>query len=52
MEIRNYRSVYQRRKIVRFWKIVLVVLVIAVNFVFAPASWAESDKPKYTSNPD
>lgn len=36
----------------KFWKIVLVVLVIAVNFVFAPASWAESDKPKYTSNPD
>ncbi|MCC3407067.1 MAG: hypothetical protein JGK17_16020 [Microcoleus sp. PH2017_10_PVI_O_A] len=36
----------------KFWKIVLVVLVIAVNFVFAPASWAGSDKPKYTSNPD
>ncbi|MEG4287184.1 hypothetical protein QUB68_29175 [Microcoleus sp. A006_D1] len=36
----------------RFWKIVLVVLVIAVNFVFAPASWAESAKPKYTSDPD
>ncbi|MEO6861233.1 MAG: hypothetical protein ABI180_06800 [Microcoleus sp.] len=29
-----------------------MVLVIAVNFVFAPASWAESAKPKYTSNPD
>lgn len=36
----------------RFLKIVLVVLVIAANLVFAPASWAESDKPKYTSNPD
>lgn len=36
----------------RFLKLVLVVLVIAVNLVFAPASWAESDKPKYTSNPD
>jgi hypothetical protein len=33
-------------------KLVLVVLVIAANLVFAPASWAESDKPKYTSNPD
>ncbi|WP_332998410.1 hypothetical protein [Microcoleus sp. A006_D1] len=29
-----------------------MVLVIAVNFVFAPASWAESAKPKYTSDPD
>lgn len=36
----------------RFLKLVLVVLVIAANLVFAPASWAESDKPKYTSNPD
>lgn len=36
----------------RFLKVVLVVLVIAANLVFAPASWAESDKPKYTSNPD
>lgn len=36
----------------KIWKIVLVVLVIAVNFVFAPASWAGSDKPKYASNPD
>ncbi|WP_442927811.1 hypothetical protein [Microcoleus sp. A003_D6] len=33
-------------------KLVLVVLVIAANLVFAPASWAESSKPKYTSNPD
>ncbi len=36
----------------KFWKLVLVVLVMAANLVFAPASWAESDKPKYTSNPD
>ncbi|MEG4346189.1 hypothetical protein QUB70_23330 [Microcoleus sp. A003_D6] len=36
----------------RFLKLVLVVLVIAANLVFAPASWAESSKPKYTSNPD
>ena len=33
-------------------KLILVVLVITVNLVFAPASWAESSKPKYTSNPD
>jgi len=33
-------------------KIVLVVLVMAANLVFAPASLAGSDKPKYTSNPD
>lgn len=33
-------------------KIVLVVLVVAANLVFAPASMAGSDKPKYTSNPD
>ncbi|WP_341738220.1 hypothetical protein [Microcoleus sp. CAWBG640] len=36
----------------RFLKIVLVVLVMAANLVFAPASLAGSDKPKYTSNPD
>ncbi|MEG3861271.1 hypothetical protein [Microcoleus sp. herbarium12] len=36
----------------RFLKIVLVILVITVNLVFAPASWAGSEKPKYTSNPD
>lgn len=36
----------------RFLKLVLVVLVIAVNLVFAPASLAGSEKPKYTSNPD
>ena len=36
----------------RFLKLVLVVLVIAVNLVFTPASLAGSEKPKYTSNPD
>lgn len=36
----------------RLLKIVLVVLVMVANLVFAPASLAGSDKPKYTSNPD
>lgn len=36
----------------RLLKLILVVLVIAANLVFAPASMAASDKPKYASNPD
>ncbi|MCU0543517.1 MAG: hypothetical protein MUE44_15300 [Oscillatoriaceae cyanobacterium Prado104] len=36
----------------KFLKIVLVTLAIALNLLLVPAAWASSDKPKYTSNPD
>jgi len=37
---------------VRLLKLILVVLVITVNLVFAPASLADPKTPKYTNNPD
>jgi hypothetical protein len=37
---------------VNIFKFVLVLLVIAVNLVFVPPSWAETKTPKYANNPD
>ena len=36
----------------RLLKLILVVLVITVNLVFAPASLADPKTPKYANNPD